>query len=124
MLQRIAELPQRAALRLKVSSALHSLLWLSATASPACLLAASRFDDGIRVVIVCVGLAPILLTCGAYIFLMFKDRDRLHSEDYQIRKMALELIEEKGGAIPIEATSVQAIANPDYPRLSNQTDEP
>ena len=46
------------------------------------------------------------------------DRDKLQSEDYQIRKQSLELIQQKGDALPISSTSIQAITNPIYDSLS------
>jgi hypothetical protein len=123
MITRLSQLSQEAALRLRVSSALNPLLWLCGIVTPICLVAGYFFDDGLRTSIVWFGLSPIGLAGLCYVFLMIVEPDRLHSEDYQIRKKALELIEEKGTTIAIEATSVEAIANPSVRALSNKNDE-
>jgi hypothetical protein len=49
--------------------------------------------------------------------------EKLQSEDYQLRKQALELIQEKGVRFPIEAASVEAIANPKLPSLPAHSKE-
>jgi hypothetical protein len=48
---------------------------------------------------------------------MFFDPDRLQSESFQLRKQALELIEEKGSLAIIDASSIEVISNPDLPAL-------
>ena len=50
-----------------------------------------------------------------FLFLLFFDRDRLQSDDYQIRKLELEIIQDKGGAI-IGYESLKSISNPDAPK--------
>ena len=50
------------------------------------------------------------------------DRDKLQSEDYQIRKQSLELIQEKGDPVPVRATSIDAITNPGRPKLDDKDD--
>lgn len=56
--------------------------------------------------------------CIRLLFLLIFDRDKLQSEDYQIRKKTLDIIQEKGDKFPVLAASIQAIANPDLPKLS------
>jgi len=51
-----------------------------------------------------------------FFFLLLFDRDKLQSEDYQLRKRSLELIEEKGSTSPVIATSIAVIANPGLPQ--------
>ncbi len=49
------------------------------------------------------------------------DRDKLQSESYQLRKRALEVIEEKGGSIQLlSADDLQLITNPDLPLLTDE----
>jgi hypothetical protein len=48
---------------------------------------------------------------------MFFDPDRLQSESFQLRKQALELIEEKGHLAIVDASSIEVISNPDLPAL-------
>ena len=50
-------------------------------------------------------------------------RDKLQSESYQLRKQGLELIEEKGDLRVIDAATIEAIANPDFPALPRNTSE-
>jgi len=64
-----------------------------------------------------IGGLPILCACGAYIYWMLKSPDRLHSEDYQLRRQALQMIYEKGARAAILASSVVAITNPNIPKL-------
>jgi hypothetical protein len=52
-----------------------------------------------------------------FLFLLIVDRDKLQSEDYQIRKKSLEIIQEKGDVLPLSATSIDAISNPRKPLL-------
>ena len=58
-------------------------------------------------------MGPLLSACG-FIYFAISDPDKLRSEQYELRKTALSMIEEKGDSIPIEATSVEAIANLGY----------
>jgi hypothetical protein len=56
--------------------------------------------------------APMIVACIAYCgFAIFKP-EKLQSEDYQIRHESLQIIQEKGGVVPIGSTSLEAIANP------------
>jgi hypothetical protein len=53
--------------------------------------------------------------------------DDLKSEEFQLRKIALELIETKGGKIQVEPVSVPDISNPESPGLpanEPERDEP
>ena len=56
-------------------------------------------------------LAVSVPTIGFFV-LLFVDRDKLQSEDYQIRKQSLELIQEKGEPVPVDAKSIETIALP------------
>ena len=54
---------------------------------------------------------PLMLAIGFYYF-MKNDPNRLHSEGFQLKRQALELIEEKGKDFAIDATSIQRISDP------------
>jgi len=103
--------------RLRVRSALNPALWLCAIVTiPA--IAASTF--GARAVptwLIVLAYAPVACAVLGFAFLLLFDRDKLQSEDYQLRKQSLDLIQQKGDAFPITPTSLDAIANPDRPRL-------
>jgi hypothetical protein len=63
------------------------------------------------------GILPIIVACGSYLFFMFRRPDDLKSEEFQLRKIALELIETKGGKIKIEPVSVPDISNADAAQM-------
>lgn len=65
---------------------------------------------------------PVAVAAGAYIFLMIFDRDRLHSEDFQLRKHGLELIEEKGDLQAVDASTIEAITNPNYLTIEDRSE--
>jgi hypothetical protein len=117
---RLTQLGESASVRLRVKSALNPLLWLSAITSPLCFAFGLYFEGAIQAIMVGVGFLPILFACGAYVYWMLEAPDRLQSEDYQLRKAALELIEEKGMRIPVSAASVEAITNPSYRQLEDR----
>src|SRR5688572_15256210 len=102
--------------RLTVRSALNPILWLCFIVTfPA--LVAIPFGGPYRTLLVVLAVAPVAVAIFGFLFLLFFDRDKLQSEDYQIRKRSLELIEQKGEhAIP--ATDVEVIANPEYPAIT------
>jgi len=59
---------------------------------------------------------PVVLACVGFLYFMCFDSDKLQSESYQLRKRALEVIEEKGGTIQLlNAEDLQLITNPDLP---------
>ena len=58
-------------------------------------------------------IGPLVAAAGFGYFALI-DPDKLRSETYELRKAALSMIEEKGGKIPLEATSVEAISNIEY----------
>jgi len=53
-----------------------------------------------------IGLAftPVVAAIFGFLFLLFFDRDKLQSEDYQLKKRSLEMVEQKGDlkALPVE----------------------
>ncbi|MEY2880989.1 MAG: hypothetical protein RLZZ15_3369 [Verrucomicrobiota bacterium] len=99
--------------RLKQTSALNPCLWLCGIMIPGCLVAAHYAVGAIQVAVIVLTFLPVVLFGFGFIYLLVKAPDKLRSEDFEIRKQALELIEEKGGSISILGTSVEAIANPD-----------
>lgn len=101
--------------RLRVRSALNPILWLCAlvTIPVICIITRYTFAPNW---LIAIAVAPVGCAIFGYLFLLIFDRDKLQSEDYQIRKQTLELIQEKGDKFPILGTSIQAIANPDLPQ--------
>ena len=100
--------------RLRVRSVVNPMLWLSAVVGLPCLGMGvwARNDSWLSGILIALGSAPIIVTLFAYVYLLFRDPAKLQSEDYQIRHEALQFIREKGSAVAINPTSLEAIANP------------
>lgn len=84
----IFEKAQSAATKLVVRSAVNPALWFSAIITPVCFTAAIFLKD-CRTILLIAGMTPIGLVVFAYIFFLFFDRDRLHSEEFQLIKLGL-----------------------------------
>lgn len=80
--------------KLRVRSALNPILWLCAVLSLPGLLILTVVESLPTWAIVIVSLPPIV-ACLAFLILLFKDSDKLQSEEYQINKQMLELAQEK-----------------------------
>jgi len=119
----LKHLAQDASARLRVRSALNPLLWLCGIVSPTCFAFGLYFTGAIQIWLVLAGIVPILFTCFVASYFTVKKPEKLQSEDYQLRKQALELIQQKGTRFSIEAASVEAIANPQLPALPGHAEE-
>lgn len=109
-----------AAERLNVRSALNPALWLCGIVTIPALVAASVMQKA-PLWLEALAIAPVALACIGFLFFMCFDRDKLQSESYQLRKRALEVIEEKGGSIQLlSADDLQLITNPDLPLLTDE----
>lgn len=81
--------------RIKVRSGLNPMLWLCAIITTPCLILygiKTNASDWLLVFAIAPEAAAIL----GFFFLLIFDRPYLQSEQFQIRKMELEIIEEKG----------------------------
>src|SRR5690606_5813974 len=85
--------------RLKVQSALNPVLWLCGIICVPALCIAG-LSPSPPWWIPWLILAPVALAAIGFLFLLLFDRDKLQSEDYQIKKMSLELYEQKGMTAP------------------------
>lgn len=109
--------------RLRVKSALNPALWLCAIVTIPTLLIISRQNSEPSLWIILIAITPVVCAAVGFFFLLIFDRDKLQSEDYQIRKKTLDIIQEKGDKFPVVAASIQAIANPDLSKLPSGTKE-
>jgi hypothetical protein len=116
-IERVTRGAHDSAVRLQVRSALNPLLWLCAICTPLTFGLAIFASGFMQAALLVLGGTPILCACGAYIYWMLRSPDRLHSEDYQLRRQALQMIYEKGGRTAVLASSVVAITNPNLPKL-------
>ena len=112
--ERLTQMAEHALGRLKVSSALNPCLWLCALAFPFGIIGAIFSTGMVQIACLALIFIPVVIFAIAYLYFMVTNPDKLRSEEYELKKLALSLIEEKGGAIPIAESSVEAIANYDY----------
>ena len=96
--------------RLRVRSAVNPMLWLCAIVTMPCVALATLVDDSLSW-LVYVAVAPVVAAIGSYAFLLLFDRDKLQSEDYQIRKLALNIIQEKHDALESDPDSTVEALN-------------
>lgn len=114
--EQITQTASNAVERLRVRSALNPALWLCFIVTAPALVATPFFPTAAPSWFIITALTPVLLAALGFLVLLFWDRDKLQSEDYQLRKQSLELIQEKGASITIDPASINSIANPDVPR--------
>ncbi len=96
---------------LRVRSALNPVLWMCAIVSGPSLIVWSCLNNP-PLWLDLIVISPVVLSCFAYLFLLFFDRDKLQSEEYQIRKRTLELIEQKGMSGPMTVAAIEAMVTP------------
>ncbi|WP_088183273.1 hypothetical protein [Sphingobium sp. Z007] len=122
LFSRLTQFADNAIAKLKVSSALSSALWLCAFVLPFSFFGIWLFDGYVEVCF----LTLMFLAVGNFVvnnlYFTFTDPDKLRSEEYELRRLALGLIEEKGGTIPVSESSVEVIANAEYRPLCKSTD--
>lgn len=106
--------------RMRVKSALNPILWMCAIVSTPCVIVSSFYELQDFIVIVC--LLPIPVALLGFFFLLLFDRDKLQSEEFQIKKRSLEIIEQSSGEKVIEAASITLTEKPDTNMLG-QFDE-
>jgi hypothetical protein len=105
----------------RVKNAFNPLIWiLGVFCSP--ILVAIIWKGSMNTLIIVFVIIIISLLVAviifSYLYLLFKDPDRLQSEDYQIRNRAFDLIENKGENRAIDADTVVSITNPDLPQIA------
>jgi hypothetical protein len=74
--------------RLTVKSALNPILWLCGIITIPTLVAGTFYPQ-LATWIVAVGCAPVVVALFGFLFLLFVDRDKLQSEEYQIKKRTI-----------------------------------
>jgi hypothetical protein len=102
------KLVNRAAV-VKVNNALNPLLWLAAVVTPASLLAAILSGSAQVQSFACwIAAAPVALVGLAYAILLFRDPNRLQSEEYQLKHVELTLLR-KGMETPISIDQAEGL---------------
>jgi hypothetical protein len=108
-----------------VRTAVNPLLWLVGLTTPiAFVFIAVIGDQMIRLALLCFAAVPVLVTLVAYLVFMFRDPDRLQSEEYRIRQQALRILYKTGGNTEIVDIANQVIrvetSNPRTDRGENE----
>ena len=104
--------------KLSVKSALNPMLWLCAIITIPSLIAVPFFaTTPVWLIVLIIG--PVLTTILGFFFLLLFDRDKLQSEEYQLKNKSLDLMQNKGQDNPIivDAEEVEAIVNPEKKEL-------
>src|SRR5712691_6608872 len=84
------------------TNAAQPIAWLCVVLTlPSFFLAFETTDNFLKFFFALVGLIPIGLFVRAYLFFMHNDKDRLHSEDFQLKSRSLSTVEAKGGSVDI-----------------------
>lgn len=87
--------------KLSVKSALNPILWLCAIICiPSLTTAVFGFNAPTPTWLVILIISPVFIALLGFMFLLIFDRDKLQSEEYQLKKRSLELIQEKGQSEP------------------------
>lgn len=110
-----------------VRSAMTPALWLCCF-GVACWLAAYLFSFRPTLEPLCVPLAvlgglPVLLACWAYVYFALKKPDKLQSEEFQIRHLALTIMKKSSPLQYIDPESVAKIVNPADPGAGSGEEE-
>ncbi|ABD85883.1 hypothetical protein [Rhodopseudomonas palustris] len=93
-----------------VRTAVNPMLWLAGFAAPMFLLAAVLTDGASRLVSIALAAAFCFPAIVAYFILLFRDPDRLQSEEYRVRLQELKFRYRKGRK-PVIVTSTKEIGS-------------
>ena len=93
-------------------SALSPFLWACLFISVPCYVIAGFGSAPLCYWTFGVGSVPIAVFMVAGLFLLFFDRDRLHSEEHLERKHAMEIVEAKGQGLMLNPVDLVNMVNP------------
>lgn len=99
--------------KLTVKSALNPILWLCAIVSIPGLIAI-EFLDPTPIWLIILVCGPVVTAMLGFLFLLIFDRDKLQSEEYQIRKQTLEYMQQKGQSLPVPISDSELITPPEF----------
>jgi hypothetical protein len=105
-------------------SAMTSPLLAAILVAPTCFTASYALREApfLSYLFGIVGVLPILVFCGMYIYFGLVSPERLHSEEFNIRHEVLQMAERKGGVIKTVPLDLATIANP-LPPAKQLTDD-
>ena len=123
LIERLIKTAEISTTKLRVRSAINPCLWISAFAILSGLGGVISTNPPVQYWMVGMMFSFPSICMVSFLWFSFTDPDKLRSEEYELRKKALTVVEEKGGAIQITGASVEAIANLHYPpSLKNEGD--
>lgn len=102
--------------QLRVRSALNPILWLCGIVTGPTVLSIS-FGSSTSPWLILLAIAPVMVVLLGFVFLLIFDRDKLQSEEYQLKKQSLEMIQEKGDPFPTNAMTAVLTENPELPAI-------
>jgi hypothetical protein len=108
--------------QLRVKSALNPILWLCGIIGTPCILSITWQKEPSWVLISLLFMV-VLTAIGSFIYFVIVDPDRLQSEEYQLRRKTLELIEESGDLNAIDARLVDVISEPKRIKIATDINE-
>lgn len=103
--------------KLLVKSALNPVLWLCAIITVPTLVAGA-IRPQLPWWVIAIGVSPVVVALFGFLFLLLFDRDKLQSEEFQIKKRTIELAQQKGDPIPLPIDIEAVISNPELPPIS------
>lgn len=103
--------------RLRVKSALNPMLWVCGIICIPTLIVISRWQGEVPSWLIALVFIPVCAVVAGFFILLFRDPDKLQSEEYQLRKQSLEIVQDKGGRLQLLPASIDAISNPSLPAL-------
>ncbi|MCA3565460.1 MAG: hypothetical protein IOC90_12080 [Methylocystis sp.] len=112
----LKRLIERAAV-VKVDNALNPLLWLTAVVTPvSAVLAAFVANPALATAFLFLAAIPVALVALAYFLFLFRDPDRLQSEEYQLKQQQIELFQ-KGQETPIIIDDTEGVSKSQAQRV-------
>jgi hypothetical protein len=115
----LKRLIERAAV-VKVDNALNPLLWLTAVVTPvSAVLAAFTTNPTLASAFFWLAASPVALSALAYFLFLFRDPDRLQSEEYQLKQQQIELFQ-KGHETPIIIDDNEGVSKSQAQRIGKR----
>ena len=99
--------------QLRIRNALNPILWLCGVVAVPCIAALCWSKDA-PVAISVVLYSVVAVALVGFLYLLFRDPDRLQSEEYLLRSRTLDLIEEKGSKKALDAATVKLVSRMDF----------
>ncbi|HOD36799.1 MAG TPA: hypothetical protein PLR20_05715 [Syntrophales bacterium] len=103
--------------KLTVRSALNPILWLCAIITPLAIFLSCWLAAPTPTWLIILMSLPAATAVFGFLFLLIFDRDKLQSEEYQLKKISLELMQQKGEPSPSAIDLSKVIETPQTPTI-------